>query len=224
MNRNGAKNGDTATQILDVAERLAQIRGFNAFSYADIAAELKITNAALHYHFPGKSDLGEALIARYASRFGEALQAVESGLTDAADRLDAYTELYAGVLRNERMCLCGMLAAEYLTLPVPMQSAIVGFFSENEVWLSGVLELGREQGTLRFDGSAPEVARTIISTLEGAMLIARPFGDVKRFQEVATRLLATLRPPAPNVIRNGLNRPTRSRSELASLKTRRITT
>src|SRR5580700_10164193 len=98
MKRSDANTVDTATQILDVAERLAQVRGFNAFSYADVAKELKITNAALHYHFAGKSDLGEALIARYSSRFAEALRAVESRVTDAAGRLDAYTELYTGVL------------------------------------------------------------------------------------------------------------------------------
>ena len=57
--------------ILDVAERLVQVRGFNGFSYADIAAELQITKAALHYHFAGKADLGETLIARYADRFME---------------------------------------------------------------------------------------------------------------------------------------------------------
>ena len=53
---------DTADQILDVAEHLVQIRGFNAFSYADVGAELGLTNAALHYHFSTKADLGEALI------------------------------------------------------------------------------------------------------------------------------------------------------------------
>jgi TetR/AcrR family transcriptional regulator, transcriptional repressor for nem operon len=210
MKRTDTKNADTATRILDVAERLVQVRGFNAFSYADIASELNVTNAALHYHFAGKSDLGEALIARYTSQFAEALQAIESRVADAAGELDAYTELYAGVLRDERMCLCGMLAAEYLTLPEAMQNAIIRFFSENEVWLAHVLELGKEQGSLRFDGSAPEVARTIVSTLEGAMLIARPFGDVHRFQEVATRLLATLRAPSPEVIRPRKRVPARS--------------
>ena len=60
----------TAARILDIAEQLVQVRGFNAFSYADIAAQLKITKAALHYHFAGKAELGEALIARYATRFG----------------------------------------------------------------------------------------------------------------------------------------------------------
>ena len=73
------RRGDvgTATRILDVAERLAQVRGFNGFSYADIAAEVGITKAALHYHFASKADLGKALISRYAARFGEALAAIE---------------------------------------------------------------------------------------------------------------------------------------------------
>ena len=57
---------DTASRILDVAERLVQLSGFNGFSYADVAAELRITKASLHYHFAGKAELGEALIARYA--------------------------------------------------------------------------------------------------------------------------------------------------------------
>lgn len=202
MERGEAKKSDTATRILDVAERLAQVRGFNAFSYADVAAEMKITNAALHYHFAGKSDLGEALIARYASRFADALQAVESRVSDAAGRLDAYAELYTGVLREERMCLCGMLAAEYLTLPAPMQDAVVRFFDENEVWLTRVLELGRAEMTLQFDGSPREVARTIVSALEGAMLVARPYGDVRRFQAVATRVLALVKPSLPEPARS----------------------
>ena len=49
-----------------------QVRGFNGFSYADIASELGITKASLHYHFPGKAELGEALIERYADRFAGA--------------------------------------------------------------------------------------------------------------------------------------------------------
>src|SRR5207302_10075529 len=78
---------DTATQILDVAERLVQERGFNGFSYADVARELGISKAALHYHYPGKAELGEALIERYAARFTDALVAVDAREIDAAEKL-----------------------------------------------------------------------------------------------------------------------------------------
>ena len=102
----------TANKILDVAERLVQVRGFNAFSYAHVAKELHISTAAMHYHFPGKAELGEALIARYAVRFMAALCEIDECVADPPRKLDAYVELYAGVLRNERMCMCGMFAAE----------------------------------------------------------------------------------------------------------------
>src|SRR5450755_523249 len=184
--------GDTAQRILDVAEQLVQARGFNAFSYAHIAAELGITKASLHYHFSGKAELGQALIARYAQRFALALEEIDSKATPAPAKLAAYAGLYADALRGQRMCLCGMLAAEYQTLPEQITNAIVVFFDDNEIWLERVLEQGRTDDTLNFDGSARDTARMIISGLEGAMLVARPYGESERFQTTATTLLTTL--------------------------------
>src|ERR1700679_3034204 len=103
---------NTRSRILDAGERLVQVRGFNGFSYADVAAELSLTKASLHYHFPSKAELGEALIARYAERFAQALAEIDRRGVDARDKLNAYAELYSGVLDGGRMCLCGMLAAE----------------------------------------------------------------------------------------------------------------
>jgi len=191
---------DTASAILDVAERLVQLRGFNGFSYADVAAELNVTRASLHYHFAGKAELGEALIARYAERFAEALLAIDAQGADTPARLDAYAGLYADVLRGQRMCLCGMLAAEYGTLPVPIQKKVIAFFDENETWLERVLEQGREDATLRFDGSAREIARMIVGGLEGAILVARPYGDIERFQSAARQLLASVARTAPQAV------------------------
>jgi TetR/AcrR family transcriptional repressor of nem operon len=182
---------DTAQRILDVAERLVQSRGFNGISYANVAAELNITKASLHYHFSGKAELGEALIVRYAARFADELQEIDSCVSDPRVKLDAYAGLYADVLREKRMCLCGILAAEYETLPGPMREAVLRFFDDNELWLAGVLAQGRSEETLSFDGSPSEAAQAILSGLEGAMLVARPYGDPVRFQSAATRLLAS---------------------------------
>jgi TetR/AcrR family transcriptional regulator, transcriptional repressor for nem operon len=188
----GRGDGDTATQILDVAERLAQVRGFNGFSYADIAAELGITKAALHYHFASKADLGQALIGRYAARFSQALAAIDAAALAAPAKLRGYAELYVDVVRSQRMCLCGMLAAEYPTLPDGMRASVVSFFDDNETWLQRVLEQGRGDGSLHFSGSTREVARMIISCLEGAMLVTRPYSDAPRFQDAAASLVESL--------------------------------
>jgi TetR/AcrR family transcriptional repressor of nem operon len=190
-------DADTASRILDVAERLAQTRGFNGFSYADVAAELKISKPSLHYHFPSKAELGEALIGRYAARFADALAAIDERTDGAAAKLDAYAGIYADVLEEQRMCLCGMLAADYDTLPKSMQDAVIRFFDENEAWLTRVLEHGAEAGTLRLSGSASEAAQAIVGGLEGALLIARPYGDVARFRAGASQLLTSLTSAAP---------------------------
>lgn len=190
-------NADTASRILDISERLVQSRGFNGFSYADVASELNISKASLHYHFPGKAELGEALIGRYASRFAGALEEIDRRGKDARAKLDAYAAIYADVLRDRRMCLCGMLAADYDTLPKPMRAAVIHFFDDNERWLASVLEQGEREGTLSLGGSPGEAAQAIVSGLEGALLIARPYGDVARFQAAATRLLSSLASAVP---------------------------
>jgi TetR/AcrR family transcriptional regulator, transcriptional repressor for nem operon len=186
------RDTDTAIQILDVAERLAQSRGFNGFSYADVAAELQLTKAALHYHFAGKAELGEALIGRYSDRFASALEALDASALSIPARLEGYANLYLDVLQAKRMCLCGMLAAEYQTLPHKMRDAVIRFFDANEAWLQRVVDQGRQDGSLHAVGSSKEIARAIVGGLEGAMLVARPYGDVTRFQAATAHLLAGL--------------------------------
>ena len=183
---------DTAERALDVAEQLVQVRGFNGVSYADVAGELGVTKAALHYHFATKAELGEALINRYTIRFEAALESIDEGGMDAPSKISAYAGIYLDVLRQQRMCLCGMLAAEYQTLPPPMQQSIVRFFDINETWLERVLNEGQHAGTLRHRGSARSAAQVVISTLEGAMLVARLHDDPNRLEVATKQLLAEL--------------------------------
>lgn len=183
---------DTPSAILDAAERLVQTRGFNAFSYADVAAELGITKPALHYHFAGKVELGEALVDRYTARFSQALETIDASGANSAKKLEAYAELYAQVLANDRMCLCGMLAADYHTLPEPMRHAVITFFDRNEKWVAELIDQGRRDRSLHVDGASREVAQMIIGTLEGAMLIARTYQDPKRFASSSRRLLSEI--------------------------------
>ncbi len=168
-------DGGTDAAILDVAERLVQTRGFNGFSYADIAQELSVTKASLHYHFPSKADLGRALIDRYSARFAESLDLIDATARGPGDALRSYAGLYADVIAEHRMCLCGMLAAEYETLPEPMRDAIVRFFDVNEEWLAKILGRGRREGSLAFSGTPRDAARGILGGLEGAIRRSRPF-------------------------------------------------
>jgi len=129
---------------------------------------------------------------RYAERFADALAAIDRDVPDARAKLDAYAGLYADVLRGKRMCLCGILAAEYQTLPKPMRGAVIAFFDDNQRWLEDVLAQGQGDNQLTLGGSRQEVAQGILGTLEGAMLVARPYGDLARFNSTARQLLASL--------------------------------
>jgi TetR/AcrR family transcriptional repressor of nem operon len=184
-----ARGDETATRVLDVAQRLVQVRGFNGFSYADVAAELGITKAALHYHFASKSALGAALIDRYGARLSQNLARISSADRSAVARLRGYAAVYRDLLRQERLCLCGMLAAEYQTLPADMQSAVTRFFTLNEAWLEAVLREGAAAGEIRLAGPPADAAVALVAGLEGAMLVTRPFGDMARFDTVARLLL-----------------------------------
>jgi len=183
----------TADRILDIAERLVQTRGYNAFSYADVSEAVGIRKASLHHHFATKGALGAELVRRYRRRFAEALRAIEVGTSDPRLRLERYVDLYGSTLKRRRMCLCGMLAADAATLPAPMRAGLAGFFTENEAWLTRVLEEGRRGGALRFTGAAASLAAFFVSSLEGAMLLARGGGGTKVFDAVAAHLLAGVR-------------------------------
>jgi TetR/AcrR family transcriptional repressor of nem operon len=186
------QNGGSAQRILDVAERLVQTRGFNGFSYADIAEALDVTKASLHYHFPSKADLGRRLIERYEQTFLAVLKGIDATGAAPREKLKRYARIYADVLRDNRMCLCGMLASDYATLPKAMKEDVRHFFDENEQWLVAVLEQGRKSGALEFKGSPLDLARVIVGSLEGAMMLARSYGEPARFDTAAERLIASL--------------------------------
>ena len=187
-----SRNGATSEKILDVAERLIQVRGYNGFSYADIASALDLTKASLHYHFPSKAELGQALMHRYTHAFLAALAELDTRLDCERAKLEAYVEIYSSVLANKRMCLCGMLAAEYATLPKAVKSQVTQFFDANESWLAMHLDAGRERKVLRFSGEAREAAQLLVAGLEGAMMLARTYGDLARFEHASQLLLGNL--------------------------------
>lgn len=62
---------DTRNEIIRIGNELIRSVGYNAFSYADIAKALNIKNAAIHYYFPSKSDLGVKIIERNIKAFNE---------------------------------------------------------------------------------------------------------------------------------------------------------
>jgi TetR/AcrR family transcriptional repressor of nem operon len=175
----------TADRVVEAAMSVVQTRGYNGFSYADIADIVGIRKASVHHHFAGKGDLGQEVARRYRSAFGEALAEIESATDDPVARLERYAELYARQLSEHgRMCLCGMLAAEYATLPAPIQGEVREFFDDQRAWLARVLGQNRHSAA-----GARRRADVLLAGLEGALLVARTEGGVARFRRTARDLI-----------------------------------
>jgi len=137
----------TADRVVEAATSVVQTRGYNGFSYADIADLVGIRTSSLHHHFPAKGDLGQEVASRYRRAFGEALADIESDTDDPIARLERYVHLYARQLSDHgRICLCGMLAAEYATLPAPVQGEVRGFFDDQREWLARRVSRGPRGG------------------------------------------------------------------------------
>ncbi len=187
-------SGITAERVLDTAQRLIQTRGFNGFSYRDIAGEIGIKSASVHYYFPSKADLGVALVSRYRKNFAAELDGILDRHAEASKRLKAFVELFRQTLKSERLCLCGMLGAERDGLPEPVNDQVRAFFQLCEGWLCEVLKNGRKAGELAFRGNPRNVADQFLSLLEGAMVLARSLNDPERFDKAASTYLGVLKP------------------------------
>lgn len=179
-------------QILASAQRLVQQRGFNGFSYADVAVEVGIRKASLHHHFPTKTDLGLALIEVYSGQLNNALINISGSSLSAKEKLEAYIALYRGSLEAERMCLGGMLASEALTLDAAMLPSLKRFFTRNIEWLTEILAEGESQQLFMLNGPAADHARMLLSALQGALLIARATGGREAFEQTASSLVTSL--------------------------------
>jgi TetR/AcrR family transcriptional regulator, transcriptional repressor for nem operon len=162
----------TADTILDVAADLIQSLGYNGFSFQDVADRVGIRKASLHHHFATKAALGEALIDRYRQS-GNALLGEPTG-PGHRDKLEQFLAIFGGLAQHCRqMCLMGMLAAEFQSLPEAMQQALARTVAEFEGWLAALIADGCKAGAFRFTMPAPALAATILATLEGGLLIAR---------------------------------------------------
>ncbi|HSR13713.1 MAG TPA: TetR/AcrR family transcriptional regulator [Thermodesulfobacteriota bacterium] len=168
---------DTKTAILDLAEGMLLDRGFNAFSYAHIASALKIKNAAVHYHFPTKADLGVAIIRRTSERFTAWAQSPKTIAKSPLEKLESFFRRYLRFLEaGQQVCLGGALQTDFKTLPSGMQVETKRFSAEILGWIEGVLEEGREKRIFFFPGQGRDEAILVLSSLQGALQMTRAMG------------------------------------------------
>ncbi|THK35311.1 TetR/AcrR family transcriptional regulator [Ensifer sp. MPMI2T] len=164
---------DTAEAIMDAAERRIRGAGYSGFSFREIAADVGVKSASVHYHFATKESLGAAVAHRYTQRF---MSSIEREVAEGRDVIEVWVQAFRRSLYGDgKMCLCGALAATSQDLSEEVLIEVRRFF-----------ELGLER--LVESGLSQERATHVLATLEGAMLLANVLSRPSAFDEAAAAL------------------------------------
>ena len=163
---------DTKSALLSEAETLIRTVGYAAFSYADLSERVGIRKASIHHHFPTKEALGAAVIDAYLERFVAELDLLAKRSASSKRKLVAYGGFFAASLQDGQMPLCGALAADAAYLPTSMRQRVRKFFELHLAWLEKILAEGIAAGDINKGQSAKVFARVLLSTLQGASIVA----------------------------------------------------
>ena len=156
-------------KILDAAETRMRAAGFNAVSFRDVASDVGVKSASVHYHFPTKEDLGVALVERYAERQFEALKVATEDVLDPSARVAALAQIHSDAfVAGKSICLCAMLSAESVGLPERVNAAVKSFYDDSLAWLRACFE---------GDADAATRASAIFAALQGALLLSAASRD-----------------------------------------------
>ncbi len=172
---------DTKQTIMDAARAMVQARGYNGLSFRELAKEVGVKSASIHYHFPTKGDLGAALARRYADEAIEIFDGFLAASQDVGTCIRKYTDVFRSALSNDnRRCLCGLIAAEHDDLPPEVRVEVDRFTDVNTQWLVKLLSRGKSKAAT---DAVRRRALAIFAAVEGAQLVARGRGDIAVYDE-----------------------------------------
>lgn len=185
---------DTKTALMDFAERAVRARGFDGFSYADLAEAIGIRKASIHYHFPTKSNLSENLMVRYHEMVERTCARIDVEHATASARLSALIDFYRSALNDgETLCLCVAFIGSRESLSDAMIAKITEFRGMVVGWLVRTFDLGGKDHSIASVADPQHEARAILALLEGAHLAARADQNVVVFDQAMELLKARLK-------------------------------
>lgn len=157
--------------IVDAAERRIRTAGYDGFSFREIAVDVGVKSASVHYHFPTKERLAAAVTRRYTDRF---LKAVAERTAAGTGPVESWKyEFRRALTEDGLMCLCGALGGCARSLPEEVVAEVRRFF---ELGVDLLVECGLSK----------EKALSTFATLEGAMLMANTLGANDVFDEAVS--------------------------------------
>ncbi|MEI5907809.1 TetR/AcrR family transcriptional regulator [Bacillus spongiae] len=186
-------NNTTLQKILDEGLHLIQKHGYNGFSYANIAESIGIKKASIHYYFPTKQELVQAVLQRYNKDFLNDLAQIDQKFKDPVDKLKSFFQLYRSALDNSsKLCLCTMMAAEITSFPEEIRTDVNRFFHDNEKWIENVLLQKKSADSSVNPDRIADQSRLVLAIAQGAQLLGRSSGELEQYDSIVNHFLANL--------------------------------
>ncbi|MEM7295861.1 MAG: TetR/AcrR family transcriptional regulator [Pseudomonadota bacterium] len=184
---------DRRSELMDHAERAVRARGYDGFSYADLADAVGIKKASIHYHFPAKADLARALMDRYREKMECACAAIDDAGGSAATRAAALIEVYRAATRDgTSLCLCVAFIGSRESLSPPVIAEISRYRAGMRAWITAVFARAKTDGSIAALSESGSEAAATLALLEGAQLAARAEARSEAFDEALESLQARL--------------------------------
>jgi AcrR family transcriptional regulator len=161
---------DRRTALVLAAYRQIAQRGFEGLRTREVAAEVGVNIATLHYYFPTKETLIEGVVEHAMGLFRSTLEPHDS----SADPLRSYLRAVRRLMQEEPELGAVMGELMLRSSRDPALAGIIGHMYE--VWhrtVRGLLKRAVKGGHLRPEVDSDEVAALIVATLTGLTLPSR---------------------------------------------------
>jgi AcrR family transcriptional regulator len=180
----------TRENIVKIANDLILEKGFNAFSFYDLAHTIGIKTASIHYHFPTKTDLGIAVIQQHKERFTALQKQYES--KDPLSKLEAFFSIYSRNKSEQQVCLVGSLCTDLYSVDSAIEAELTPLVEDILSWVTVILKEGKKEGVFKFNATPRTKALLIITNMLGILQVSRVTGKPD-FNEVKNALLKELK-------------------------------
>ena len=163
----------TYNQILELANKYLQKVGFNAFSYSDLANEIGIKKASIHYHFPSKTDLGIAYCHFKLNQLLELETRINSHASIEA-KLFEYRNFFIQCAEKKEMCGIHSMLTETDSFSETLQSAVFQLVESELRIIEHIFKNDLDENiSMITKVSNYELALMVNSTIKGALLMNR---------------------------------------------------
>lgn len=179
--------GDTKEKIVALARDYFQNVGFQSFSFQDIADDLGIKKASVHYHYPSKDELGLEILEVYYKDFEEYKKNIKE--RSSRVRLFGLFKLYEGYAgENGRICPFGVVGTEYHVLSQTIRDKTRVLHNQHRDFLIQTLQDGIKDGSFTLTLGVRDTADLFMSAIQGAMQISRIRMDKEYFSKTIKSL------------------------------------